>query len=352
MTRFSQSHFQACLLGGAIGDALGNPVEFLDIQSIRQRYGEQGLDQLVDPEFTDDTQMTLFTTEALIRFSLQTDRRDLQLLTELHQAYLRWLHTQDQDEAIPASLRTGWLLKQPSLFQQKAPGKTCLSALRGGKMGSRAQAINLSKGCGGVMRVAPIGLYFWRDPEKAFRLGADSAAITHGHPSGFLSAGTLAAQIALLVEGQSLNAAVMNALDILRGYPKHEEVLFHLDRALEMQAGGLKATPENLARMGASWPGAVGEEALAMSVFCALSFPEDYRSSVLAAINHSGDSDSTGTITGQISALLNGPEALPSEWVLRLQMHEQIQQLASDLWVLTEADRPPSPELLSRHRPL
>jgi len=339
--------YQACLLGGALGDALGNPIEFQDIRAIRQQYGEGGIDALVDPDFTDDTQMTLFTAEALVRFSLQADQRDVHLQTLIHQAYLRWLFTQDYP--IPPSLRTGFLLQQKGLFQQKAPGQTCLNALHSGKMATRDYALNESKGCGGVMRVAPVGLYFWQDPEKAFRLGADSAAITHGHVSGYLSAGYFAALMALLVDGEPLEPAAIKILDILKTYPGHDETLFHVDRALEMQAAGLEPTPERLEKMGVGWPGAVGEEALAMSLFCALSYPDDFRRAVRVAVNHSGDSDSTGTITGQIVGLINGLQALPEDWRKRLKMAEVVNTLAEDLFVVSGSLSTAPPELLQRH---
>jgi ADP-ribosylglycohydrolase len=340
-------HYQACLLGGALGDALGNPIEFQDIQSIRQNYGEMGIDTLVDPDFTDDTQMTLFSAEALIRFSLQSDRRDQQLQTLFHQSYMRWLHT--QNEAIAPALRTGWLLRQKGLFQQKAPGQTCLEALRSGKIGTRNYPLNESKGCGGVMRVAPIGLYFWQDPEKAFRIGADAAALTHSHVSGFLSAGYFSALIAFLVAGEPLEPAAIKSLEILKTYPGHNETLFHLDRALEMHAGGLKPTPERLEKMGVNWAGAVGEEAMAMALFCALSYPNDYPQSVLVAVNHSGDSDSTGSITGQITGLLNGIEALPAEWLTRLNMSEIVTTTAADLFVVSANFSSLAPEFLERY---
>lgn len=339
--------YQACLLGGALGDALGNPVEFQGIREIRQKYGEGGIDALVDPDFTDDTQMTLFTAEALIRFSLQADQRDLHLQTLIYQAYLRWLHTQDYP--IAPSLRSGFLLQQKGLFQQKAPGQTCLNALSSGKMGTRDYALNNSKGCGGVMRVAPVGLYFWQDPEKAFRIGADAAAITHSHASGYLSAGYFAALLALLVAGEPLEPAAIKILDILKTYPGHEETLFHVDRALEMQAAGLEPTPERLEKMGANWPGAVGEEALAMSLFCALSYPDDFRRAVRVSVNHSGDSDSTGTITGQMVGLLNGLKALPEDWLRRLNMAEMVKTTARDLFLVSGALTTVPPELLQRH---
>jgi len=346
-TRQDIAAYQACLIGGALGDALGGPIEFQDIAEIRKTYGEAGIQNLVDPEFTDDTQMTLFTAEGLLRFGLQNDGRDIQLITLIFQSYLRWLYT--QGEPIPPSLRTGFLLKQKPLFQQKAPGQTCLNALSSGKMGSRNYALNNSKGCGGVMRVAPIGLYFWQDPEKAFRLGADAAAITHSHASGYLSAGAYSGLIALLVVGNELKKSLYECLALLKAYPKHEEVYFELDRALEMHASGLKTSPEQLAKMGKGWPGAVGEEALAMSVFCALNHTQDFKQGVLAAVNHSGDSDSTGILTGQILGLINGLNALPEDWKNRLKQIELLQTLAEDLFRLSSSSSSPSLELINRY---
>ena len=64
---------------------------------------------------------------------------------------------------------------------------TCMSALSQEKLGSIEEPINNSKGCGGVMRVAPIGLYFdvlWEEQAKVDRLGAEAAALTHGHDLG------------------------------------------------------------------------------------------------------------------------------------------------------------------------
>ena len=86
--------------------------------------------------------------------------------------------------------------------------------MRGERMGTIEQPLNDSKGCGGVMRVAPIGLVA-DDEQAAFRLACEAAAITHGHPSGYYSAGCFAAIVSFLREGQSLPDAIERALEIL-----------------------------------------------------------------------------------------------------------------------------------------
>lgn len=108
------------------------------------------------------------------------------------------------------------LLDYRELFSNRAPGNTCLSALGSGRMGSIEQPINQSKGCGGVMRVAPVGLFLHKEPEYAFKIGSDIAAITHGHPTGYLSAGAFATIIAELVNGKTILDSTMTALSILK----------------------------------------------------------------------------------------------------------------------------------------
>ncbi|MFP4649262.1 MAG: ADP-ribosylglycohydrolase family protein, partial [Halorhodospira sp.] len=128
-------------------------------------------------------------------------------------AYRRWLQTQRErpEEPMEPGL-DGWLFQHPGLHRRRAPGNTCLSALRA--MGDSAgPADNDSKGCGGVMRMAPVGLFVWRrhEPhlgrgsvEEAFRLGTELAALTHGHPTGSLAGGALAVLVLALADGASL----------------------------------------------------------------------------------------------------------------------------------------------------
>jgi ADP-ribosylglycohydrolase len=109
----------------------------------------------------------------------------------VYNAYLRWLHTQGYPKSKDHdTIYDGWLIGVKELYAQRGPGSTCLSALLSGKMGTIKQPINNSKGCGGVMRAAPVGLLYGKD--KAFQIACECAAITHGHPSGYFSAGILA----------------------------------------------------------------------------------------------------------------------------------------------------------------
>ena len=146
-------------------------------------------------------------------------------------------------------MKGGWLLGIPALHDRRAPGNTCLAALRGPAMGTMERRLNGSKGCGGVMRMAPAGLARPGSPGEAFRLGCELAAITHGHPSGFLAAGCFAAIIAAIVAGESLEGAIAAAREILRTYPEHEECLAAIDAAVRL-AGRGPATAERVETLG------------------------------------------------------------------------------------------------------
>jgi len=346
MSRRDAEHFAGCLLGGGVGDALGAPVEFMSVAEIRRRFGHQGVTGFIEAygrlgAITDDTQMTLFTAEGLLRgCSRWRDKGIASAAGMLHHAYLRWLKTQGMSSRHPTFTEAtrrgdnGWLLGVRALHARRAPGNTCLSALCSAEMGAFERPLNNSKGCGGVMRVAPIGLFF-DEPEEAFEVGCEAAAITHGHPSGYLSAGCLSAMIAGLIAGQALGEAAQEAIGILKSKPEHEECLAALEAAVDLASSGA-TSPEAVESLGSGW---VGEEALAISLYCALRSQDDYAKGVLLAVNHSGDSDSTGAITGNILGGLLGKSGIPAKWLERLELREEMETLAADLLARHEDGR-------------
>ena len=343
MTRNAQERATGCLLGGAIGDALGAPVEFMSLRGIRSAFGAEGVTDFAPAygrigAITDDTQMTLWTAEGLLRqeAGLRGDGsrgRSRSSAQTVHAAYLRWLKTQgmaSRDDGYRVATEqepTGWLIGVESLHARRAPGNTCLSALASAGIGTMERPKNHSKGCGGVMRVAPVGLYE-QNPERAFGLACEVAAITHGHPTGHLAAGCLAAIVAGIIQGAELRDAVAQATEILTGKRHHEETTARLEHALALVDGGAEPVPETIEQIGQGW---VAEEALAISVYCALAYPDDFRAAVLLAVNHSGDSDSTGAIAGNILGALLGVDAIPSEWLDRLELRQEIEVIATDL---------------------
>src|SRR4051794_36696955 len=194
------ARIRGCLLGGAVGDALGAAVEFDTIDRIRQRFGPDGIADYAPAygrvgAITDDTQMTLFTAEGLLRAYTRAVSKGISHAPGVvDHAYARWLATQGERSRrwLREDGPDGWLIAVTALHDRRAPGNTCLAAMRADRPGSVEQPLNDSKGCGGVMRVAPAGLLGEAYGADVFELGRDTAALTHGHPSGYLAAGAMA----------------------------------------------------------------------------------------------------------------------------------------------------------------
>ena len=99
---------RACLFGGAMGDALGAEIEFWSLERIRARF-PRGLTELPPHDgragrITDDTQMTLFTAEGLLRADVRWNHKGIcHPPSVLHHAYIRWLHTQGERSESPFS---------------------------------------------------------------------------------------------------------------------------------------------------------------------------------------------------------------------------------------------------------
>lgn len=344
-----QERVRGCLLGGAIGDALGAPIEFHSLSDILRDHpggiqgyvttwrGGRGL-------VTDDTQMTLFTAEALA--ALRATRalggvsgvdRYAAAVRAVRGAYLRWDDTQHHRTPPPPDRphRTGWLRQEGWLYSRRAPGNACLSGIRtpfpGPSPLGRPGPVNpASKGCGTVMRSAPFGLVapspLVPGPREAFELSAACAQTTHGHPTGYLAAGAFAAIVAYLMSGEALEPAVRRAMDLLAAHPAHEETTAALDAALRLAASGTPSA-ERVESLGGAW---IAEEALAIGVYCALAEP-DVQRALLLSVNHSGDSDSTGSVCGNLLGAWRGAAALPAALLRPLEGRETIERLATEL---------------------
>ena len=340
-----RARIRGCLLGGAIGDALGNPIEFSSLGGIRAAYGEAGVTGLVPDDsgaagrITDDTQMTLFTAEGLIRAHARASATGTggEEIAVIRRAYRRWLDTQNHPEPPPPRTpddvgRSGWLRTHQWLYARRAPGNACLSGLSEGHTpaadlplhGAPGPVNAGSKGCGTVMRSAPFGLT-GLPAGDCFALAARCAQITHGHPTGYLAAGALAAMVAYLLDGDSLEGAALRTLEFLRRFPRHEETATVLRRAIDLAATG-NPTGEKAESLGGGW---IAEEALAIAVYAALA-GTSVQASLLLSVNHSGDSDSTGSICGNLLGVHHGDLRLPPSWLAQVEGRGTIAELADD----------------------
>ncbi|WP_067452674.1 ADP-ribosylglycohydrolase family protein [Actinomadura macra] len=327
-----------CLLGGAIGDALGAPLEGLSLDGIRDRYGPDGPDGFQAERFgagaiTDDTQLTMFTAHALVQASARARAKGIGGAAPgmLQIAYLTWLRGQGEEFPEQDMVGGGWLVQERALMTRRGPGRSTLSALRkaaerqrpGIPLGTVVEPINDSKGCGGVMRAAPCGFGF-SDPAHAFDMGCQAAALTHGHSSGYLPAGVLAAMVWALVRGAEIPEALHLAREQLQRRPGNRETLEALARAVRLVGEG-PATPERLQTLGGGW---TGEEAIAIAVYVAL-VPGEAAERMRLAVTHGGDSDSTGAICGNILGARYGAGAFPEPWRDGVEVRGAVARLAA-----------------------
>lgn len=320
-----------CLLLGAIGDALGAPIEFYQADRIERIYGLKPPEDLAyanpgPARFTDDAQMTLFMAEGLRRAldaGVAAEREAFRQI--MADSLVDWLATQDPRVLEELEASRSELLKYDDLHRRRAPGNTCLTSCyhihRGGHLPDVNARINDSKGCGAIMRSAPFGL--WAETvEQAFGWALDSGVLTHCHPSGYLSAAYFAAMIFELARGQDFEQAMATADALLAQEPEAEETQAAVESARRATRFGTLSF-EDMVTLGEGW---VGEESLAVALAVAktadIGSEDGIREALWLAVRHSGDSDSTGAIAGNLIGVMCADEAMPARWLEQLELRE------------------------------
>ncbi len=342
------------MIGGAIGDALGYAVEFKPEREIFGIYGPDGITEYElsggKALISDDTQMALFTANGILVAETRYHLRGIGGIPSgyVPDAYQDWMKTQYSDiktvnkhERYTDEGGRSWLLDVPELYTRRAPGNTCLSAL-----GKRAKMehpgdfihnpVNDSKGCGGVMRIAPLALkykYFVRQEDLDME-AAQIAAITHGHSLGYMPAAVIChiiSTILLSYPEKSLKEIVLEARDstakLFAGDPHLPFLTDIINRAVRFSENDASDL-ENIHALGEGW---VAEETMAIAIYCALKYQNDFSKAIIVSVNHKGDSDSTGAVTGNILGALIGYNAIDEKWKKNLELHDVILEMADDL---------------------
>ncbi|TLM72502.1 ADP-ribosylglycohydrolase family protein [Pseudarthrobacter sp. NamB4] len=354
------SRIHGCLLGGALGDSLGYAVGKDPMEEIRRRFGGRGLtgfDALPESRFSDETQLTLYTVDGLVEaLEWANSGVGADVNACLWLAYLRWLASQGEEAGPSAPApQPRWIDRQGVLRQRRNPDEACISGLATGEMGTSVRPVNPgSKGCGTVVRSAPFGLIPHIAPEAVYKLSADAASLTHGHPAARQSSGIFSLLIHRLVSGEGLldavTAVTAHARTLNEVAPELPE---RLEAALQLAGKGV-VTPEELtATLG---EGRLAEEALAVALYAVLAtLPKTgtdvtadggtdtlpvrhFREAVARAVNHGGSSDSTGSVAGNILGAFYGEDCLPADWLESLEAPEAVRGMANLLAGVTSAE--------------
>ncbi len=329
---------KGCLFGGAIGDAFGYPIEFMSLEEIRSAYGDDGLIEpiLCDGRYqiSDDTQMSLLTADGLLLALTRYCTRGIAgaPYSYVYMKYRRWAQLQGYSVEGDSSIGS-WLFDDPAMFAVRAPGTTCMNMLCcNNEPSTMDEPRNESKGCGGLMRVAPVGLFCNRyDGERAIEWAAEIAASTHGHPYGYMSAAILSSIIYHITLGESLHDSISNAEADSREYfhdPCIEGLCRTVDNAVELSSS--RYDDEYCLRsLGEGW---VAEETLAMAVFSCLRYCDDVNGCLRCAVNVTGDSDSIGSVAGNIIGAYLGIDKVTAAFdISKLECSDMIRIIAEDL---------------------
>lgn len=339
-----EDKIKGCIIGGAIGDALGYPVEFIySFHNIQKKYGDRGIvnydleytwlnDEICKAQVSDDTQMTLYTLEALLQDADSTD----EIIQNVTNSYLIWMGFQTGENVqVEDIYKTS---KIPELNQRRAPGNTCLSALTSINRGK--EVVNNSKGCGGIMRIAPVGIYGnlkgWT-LEHTAEVAGKVAEITHKHPLSTYSSALCAVLIQLSLLEEKMNKEifikkVLESLDVIKNLYGVNSEIDAIETYIHETLGLIESRETDCMeieqKIGEGW---VAEESLAIAIFCVARHIDNFKDCIVAAVNHGGDSDSTGAIAGNIIGAILGYSAIPDFYKVDLQNLEFMETLSKEI---------------------
>ena len=326
-----KNRIRGCMIAGAAGDALGYAVEFISRNTILNNYGNDGirvfdLDDNGKALISDDTQMSLFTANGILWGNTCTHLRGMMgnIQDYVQYAYIDWFYTQTEYKNKDNTYCT-WLRNMKEMASLRAPGNTCMDACY--NLLNNTEVKNNSKGCGGIMRVAPIALFaaaeknrgvdYLSESETAYT-GSEIARITHKHPLAFLPSAMLSELILKLITmdiadiKEHISDIILSTIPTMRAlYPgefeKDKDYLANLTEMAVSLAANDKFDADNIRTLGEGW---VGEEAWAIAVYCAVRHIDSVEEAIIASVNHDGDSDSTGAVTGNIMGAIYGYEYL------------------------------------------
>ncbi|MCE9614873.1 MAG: ADP-ribosylglycohydrolase family protein [Lentisphaerae bacterium] len=288
-----QNRFRGCLLGLAVGDAVGTTVDFKSRGSfapVTDMIGG-GPFGLKPGQWTDDTSLALCLAESLIT-KQGFDARDQM------ERYVRWYrdgHLSSTGRCFDIGNATA-----SSLHRFEQTGEPYSGSTDGRAAGN-----------GSIMRLAPIPMFFHGDAEQAMHYAAESSRTTHGAPECIDACQLLARMLVKALAGKS-----------------KDEILFgtgQMDLAPKIAAiaaGKYRNKGENEIR-GTGYV----VDSLEAALWC-FNQTDNYRDAILKAVNLGDDADTTAAVCGQIAGAFYGEDGIPSEWLAPLCMRETIVEFA------------------------
>lgn len=364
---------RGCLMGGAAGAALGFAVERMNANEIKFIYGKNGITKFVlnyhgKALLNCDAQMMLYTANGMLMGITRGCIRGIGGIPEdyVEYAYQDWYSTQSVDSDKPKYKHT-WLRDLPEMAFSRSPGVTCLRAIE--FIINKEEPNNNSKGCAGIVRVAPLALLMAAakgpySPGRMAEAGAKIARVTHRNPLGYIPAGLFTVFVYRLVPltpevaKATICGIVNECLDVMMnmyGDEFAEEKSYLRDltlRAVDLARSNVPDI-EAISELGDGW---VAEETWAIALFCSLRHIDSIKDAIVSAVNNNGHSDSIALLTGNIMGAIYGYDCIKSQNLFcpedttfeqTLELSNVILALADDLFtgcIINEYDCDNTPE--------
>jgi len=332
--------YRGCLLGMAVGDAMGTPVDGKRYREICETYGPAGLRGYDTAnglaEISSYTQVALYACNGLL-LSIARGHTDVPAgVRGMTQALKEWARVQH----LPRSpeRRYCWLCHVPQLRRRRIMDSRTLDSLTRNVLGTPGKPVNQGAGPGTLPAAMAVGLYFHPDRmgfQEIGWMGAQAVALTHGEPLAFLSGAVLAYITAGLVhapecplEQQFLQAAQTVMTQFSGLYPQAARLNMMVKDAVALSRNPELPRPKAMEQLECH----TAAQVLCGAIYAVLASGENFDEAMITAANHSGKSAAVGAITGAILGLKQGEETLPEFYLESLEGEAHIAELATDLY--------------------
>lgn len=296
-----RSKFRGSMLGTGVGDAVGRLLE-----NGPPMLGEE--EPEFDGRYTDDTEMMIGVAESLVEVG------------GFDGEHMAKTFVKNYDPELDRLVR-GYGQGPPMVFRMIERGE------RWDVAGRRLFGGEGSFGNGAAMRVAPVGLLYFDDPEELRAVAEKSSLITHAHPLGIEGAVVQAYAVSLAVKARPPRLDPRDFLEALEAFTREEvyrEALRNAVRLLDRRADKMEA-------VSVLGNGIEAFRSVPTAAYCFAANAGSFRKAVLYAVSLGGDTDTIGAMTGAISGAYHGEEEIPPEWVRKLENSEYIALLADKL---------------------
>lgn len=301
------SRFRGGVLGVAVGDALGVPVEFLlraDIAAnpVTEMRGF-GTHRQPPGTWSDDTSLTLCLLEGL------TEGRALKGIAELFLAWMTKGHWTPRGRVFDVGMATREAIFRIDDFEDPRDA------------GLRHERSN---GNGSLMRTLPVALMRAGDtPEEVAALAHDISRLTHGHARSQMACGIYCELVRRLLHGEELLAAWNATRQWAAAFYQHT-----FPEEIRQFRGILRRTDAEWQSLPTDQISTTGYviDTLDAALWCLLT-TDNFRDCVLKAVNLGDDTDTTGAVAGGLAGVLYGTEGIPADWLDALARRDEIEEL-------------------------